>query len=133
MLDCGSVIEESMSQVGLGVHPKASALSLVQIWDLISGTCDTQPYDRAFLATIARALAERCGSGPLRILDLGGGAGNPSVGLAEYGHSVDLVDVDHNMCAVAVERSRHVQSTLRVVHQDWREYLASAQIGRAHV
>src|ERR1035438_4944996 len=57
----------------------------------MSGTCDTQPYDRAFLATIARALAERCGSGPLRILDLGGGAGNPSVGLAEYGHRGDLV------------------------------------------
>jgi SAM-dependent methyltransferase len=131
MLDCDIFVEESVAQTGADVQTVTSTLSLVQIWDLISGTNDTRPYDQHFRAAAVAALEERCGGGPLRILDLGGGAGNPSIGLAEYGHSIDLVDNDPDMCVAAIERSRHLESGIRVVRQDWREYLAGARLANA--
>jgi S-adenosylmethionine-dependent methyltransferase len=63
-------------------------------------------------------LAKHLGSGPLHILDAGGGNGLDSLPLARQGHLVEIVDYSEQMLADAVRRAAQADVQDRVVvHQ----------------
>lgn len=62
------------------------------------------PWGRIRYAVVAHALArevERLGTGPLRVLDVGGGDGLDVLPLAQAGHAVTILDTSASMLAAA--------------------------------
>jgi SAM-dependent methyltransferase len=99
-------------------------MTVLEMWDFISGTGDERPYDKNFAEAILALLRVQCGEGPLNILDLGGGAGNPSIALALAGHHVTLIDSDAELLNAARRRSERAKASFKTELLDWREYLA---------
>src|SRR5207249_637689 len=96
---------------------------VLDVWDFISGTSDECPYDPTFAANVRNLISAEMGSLKRRILDLGGGSGNPSIALALDGHQVDLVDLDDQFTNAARRRSRQMNATVDVITSDWRRFL----------
>jgi SAM-dependent methyltransferase len=109
--------------MGTGIENSMYWMSVLDIWDFISGTGDDRPYDQNFTTTLLALLTEQCGEGALRVLDLGGGAGNPAVGMALAGHHVTLVDNDAALVSAARRRGNHAQDHLIIAQCDWRDFL----------
>jgi len=102
----------------------SAALSVRQIWDVISGTSDAHAADEDLVKAVLDEATARLDPRQLRILDLGGGAGNPGIGLAASGHDVTIVDNDASLLEAA--RTRAQTGALRAVETDWREFLRDA-------
>ena len=107
---------------------RPEAMSVADIWDFISGTDDSYPADEQLALAVLQESKARLGSRPLRILDLGGGAGNPSIALAARGHRVTLVDNDEALLSAAIRRSAQAMVQLDIVRADWREYLSVTSV-----
>jgi len=68
---------------------KYGSMTLLEIWDMISGTSDESPFKHEFTESVLALLRAEMGrTEPLRILDVGAGSGNPSIGLAMSGHQI---------------------------------------------
>jgi SAM-dependent methyltransferase len=109
--------------MGTGVEKPTYGMSVLDIWDFISGTSDDRPYDQSFASALLALLKEQCGERALRILDLGGGAGNPAIGLALAGHRVTLVDNDASLVSAARRRGNRTKDHLTITQCDWRDFL----------
>jgi S-adenosylmethionine-dependent methyltransferase len=72
------------------------------------------PWGRLKYKLTQSNLAKHLGSGPLRILDAGGGNGLDSIPLAEQGHTVDLVDFSREMLSDARKRSAQSSAGTRI-------------------
>lgn len=91
------------------------------------------PWGRLRYRVVQETLARTCAmvrTGPLRVLDVGGGDGGDAIPLAEHGHDVTVVDFSAPLLA-AVESAAEglpLRDRLRTVHCDLAD-LASAELG----
>jgi SAM-dependent methyltransferase len=100
--------------------------SILSVWDFISGTSDERPFDEAYADKVFELLKTICPSRTPRVLDLGGGAGNPSIALARAGCRVTIVDSDAELLGAAERRSRTASADLRCELEDWLDFLVRA-------
>lgn len=101
-------------------------MTVLDIWDHISGTSDAAPYNSEFHQALVRLLDAYGLGRPIKILDLGGGAGNPAIALAQQGHEVTLVDSDPTFTAAAERRAQYAHTQITVNCVNWTEFLQSA-------
>ncbi|WP_232664432.1 methyltransferase domain-containing protein [Pseudonocardia sp. TRM90224] len=81
-------------------------------------TWQDSPWGRLRYAVAGTNLARHLGGAFLRVLDLGGGDGLDSVGLAAAGHDVTIVDRDTDMLAAARERAGAAGAPVTLVQAD---------------
>lgn len=74
--------------------------------------------EEARTAVVWRALAPVLSSGPLDVVDVGGGTGKFAVPLAELGHRVTVVDPNPDALAALERRSDEAGVTVRSVQAD---------------
>lgn len=91
------------------------------------------PWGRLRYRVVRETLARTCdalGTGPLRVLDVGGGDGGDAIPLAQLGHDVTLVDYSEPLLARAAAAAAElgVERHLRTVCADLDE-LPSAGLG----
>ncbi len=67
------------------------------------------PWGRLRYKQVQTNLAKHLGSGPLHILDAGGGNGLDSLPLARQGHFVEIVDYSEQMLSDALHRARQAE------------------------
>jgi SAM-dependent methyltransferase len=113
-----------ISEAPLNPLQRVFSLSLLEIWDFISGTNEESPYDRDFANRVDTLISNEMGPSKLRILDMGGGSGNPSIGLAHHGHRVEIVDVDSAFVSAARRRIKRLGVDLKSTLGDWRGFLS---------
>jgi SAM-dependent methyltransferase len=115
------VLLQNSAQLTVGSRT-AETSSVLTIWDFISGTSDERPFNEAYAEKVLGLLRTSCPGAP-RVLDLGGGAGNPSIALTRAGCNVTLIDKDEQLLGAARERSRSAGVELRCELEDWRDFL----------
>src|SRR3989338_1205459 len=99
------------------------SMTLLEIWDFISGVGDSSPFDKSFKENVTRLLMRELGNSRFRILDLGAGSGNPSIGLPKDGHDVQMVDIDRAFTDAASRRAERIGAQVKIACADWRDYI----------
>ena len=101
-------------------------MSVLEIWDALSGTSAPNPFSAAFAMELSDLLGQYCPNRALSILDLGAGSGNPAIGLALRGHNVKAIDIDRDMVQACRQRAKSAQVKMTVIHGDWLQLVHGA-------
>lgn len=96
----------------------------IRVWDILSGTSILKPWDEELVESLLKFLPSK----KAKILDLGGGLGNPSLGLAKYGFNVTMVDLDADFITEVQKRKAKWDLKVEIVHSSIEEYLKDCDI-----